>query len=341
MKLQQVLSAMAEEVDNFEIIRDGLTTFGGMQKQAGEWRMVCCPFHADKTPSCGVYQRRDNPRRPLGYFNCLGCGTKGEWNVFAEKTGLPTIKSWNSKEKESSYSVSRLENALLGDTGLTLRSVYKTMGCPEAQPWPVELDWRGFKGELIASVGGKVVNDEYNDSLAVLFPIKISNKVRGAVKAVYVKKFSKQLSYITMQGEWVSSYGLFPYDHVKQMIRRNGYSFVILVEGPRDALRLIKLGFPAIAVLGANTMSKTKMTYITSLGIDTMYVMADNDNGGSKMWSNVKHAAQLPVRRLKLPREYDADNKIIKMDPFSAPASLMREVKVLMRERHGWVKEQR
>jgi DNA primase len=138
-----------------------------------------------------------------------------------------------------------------------------------------------------------------------------------------------------MAGEWVKQFGLFPYSYTSKLIREYQYNFVILVEGPRDALRMLKLGLPAVAVLGANTISKTKLLYIRSLGVDTVYVLPDNDKGGMALWRNVKQLMP-EARKLKLPREKDENGKIIKMDPFSMPASIAREIKALMRERHEW-----
>lgn len=329
-------------VDNFDVIKDALQTLGGAQKSAGDWRMICCPFpdHSDKTPSCGVYMRRDGGRAPLGYFNCLGCGERGHWNKLAEVANLPTIKEWNSKEKRVGEVISEQdEESLLGDTGLTVRRVLKIMHCEEAQPWPENIPWRGFKGDLLNLVGGMIINDYYNDSIAALFPIKVAGKVRGAVKAVYEKKDKKQLGYVTMKGEWVNSYGLFPFAFTKKMIEKNGFNFVILVEGPRDALRLLKLGIPAIAVLGANTIGKTKALYISSLGVDMYYVMPDNDRGGYALWKNLKGALkQFNTKRLKLPREYDGEGKLIKVDPFSADREVISNLKSLLREKHDWRK---
>jgi len=323
--------------DNFTIVREELNKYGGRQKQAGEYRMVVCPFHDDGTPSCGVYLRQDHPTKTFGYHNCLGCGAHGPWNVFAEKTGLRTIKSWNSREHKVEYNNSKDEESLLGDQGLTMSAVYNAMRCPEAQPWPESMEWRGVKGALIAAVGGKAINDERNDGIAVLFPVKIGHKIRGAVKAMFQKKTPTQLGYITMEGEWVKKFGLFPYSYTAKLIRKNDFKFAVLVEGPRDALRLLAAGIPAISVLGANTIGKTKMLYITNLGLDQIYCLPDNDRGGSLLWKNVKQL--LPdARRLKLPRERDEDGKLIKMDPFSAPASVIRQIKVLMRDRHGWQK---
>lgn len=324
-----------DDSDNLSIILDQIRVYGGRQKTAGEYKMVQCAFHEDGSPSMGIYIRRDHPTKTLGWVNCLGCGEHGPWNKFAEKAGLEQIKAWNSRERKVEYNTKRDESALLGDTGITLRAVYREMRCPEAQPWPESLEWRGVSGRLIAAVGGKAINDEYNDGLAVLFPIKIGKRIRGAVKAMFHKKTSTSLGYLTMPGEWVKQFGLFPYAYTAKLIQEYGYTFVILVEGPRDALRLLKMGLPAIAVLGANTIGKMKMLYVTSLGVDVVYVMPDNDRGGSALWANIK--AQIPeAKRLRLPREKDEAGKLIKMDPFSMPATIAREIRALMRERHGW-----
>ena len=330
------------DIDNLEIIKSALQQLGGHQKTAGEWRMVCCPFpdHQDRSPSCGVYMRRDGGRRNLGSFNCLGCGKHGDWNKFAEVAGLPTIKAWNNKEREVGQLITKdMDERLLGSDTLTIKRVLRVMRCEEAQPWPEAIPWRGFKGELLNLIGGLIINDYYNDSVAVLFPIKIAGQVRGAVKAIYEKKTKEQLGYVTMTGEWVNSYGLFPFEFTKRMIQK--FNFVILVEGPRDALRLIKLGIPAIAVLGANTIGKQKALMLTSLGVETFYVMPDNDAAGGKLWKNLKNALgtrKCEPKRLKLPKEYNEKGKLIKMDPFSAPHEVVSNLKALLKERHEWKK---
>lgn len=194
------------DTDNLEIIRGGLQRFGGRQKSAGEYQMVQCPFHSDNSPSCGVFLRRDDLYKPLGWFHCFGCGAHGEWNIFAEKTGLDQIKEWDSKEKRIEYNARAAEAELLGDSGLTLRSVLREMRCPEATKWPQYMDWRGVKGALIHKVGGMVINDDRSNGVALLFPIKIGNKIRGGVKALYTKR-EGETSYITMPGPWVRRYG--------------------------------------------------------------------------------------------------------------------------------------
>jgi 5S rRNA maturation endonuclease (ribonuclease M5) len=328
-----------DTLDNFEIITNALVQYGGPQTSAGEWKMVICPFHADRNPSCGVYIDRSESRRHLGDFNCLGCGEHGSWNTFAEKTGLDTIQEWRRDSGIHSVVTAAEEEGLLGNDGrLSIKAILMSMRCEEAQPWPEMIDWRGFKGTFLRSIGGMIVGDYHNDTVAALFPVRVGNKLRGAVKAVMEKKTTKS-SYYTSGGSWIHSYGLFPYDYTKKLIHKGKHKFVVLVEGPRDALRLIRAGIPAIAVLGANTIGHIKVLSILALDVDMYYVMPDNDKGGTKLWHNLKSgitAKEAPVRRIKLPREYDKKGKLIKMDPYSAPAEIISNLKSILRERHSW-----
>lgn len=327
--------------DNLEIIRDALIQFGGPQKPAGSWHMVCCPFHADKTPSCGVVVAAEDPSK-IGFFNCLGCNTKGPWNLFAEKAGLPTIKEWNTSAFAMDLATSDLENNLLGESGLTIKHVFKTMGCEEAQRWPVEIDWRSFSGKFIRSVGGHIIDDSYNDSIAVLFPISVGGKIRGGVKAIYERK-GKSAAYFTMRGEWASKYGLFPYHYAKHLIDKYEYDFLVVVEGPRDALRLLYHGIPAVAILGATSFSKTKALYVTALA-QFIYVIPDNDNGGTTMWNTCKSFLRpmaSKVTRIKLPVTYTKKKELIKIDPGNMSDELLDDFIELLIEKHGFKRKKR
>lgn len=333
-----------EAIDAMKIIREALQRYGGRQKIAGDYIMIQCPFHSDGSPSLGVYMRRDNPNIPLGWCNCFSCGKIG-WNKLAEKIGAPKLATWHLKEQSTEYEVAQeVEDKLLKTDVFTIRQVLKLLGAPEAQPWPETIPWRGFTGDIIKAVGGLIAQDFRNDDIAAVFPIKIGKKVYGAVKALNEKK-EGQLSYITMRGAWVSSYGLFPYDYTQTMIRERNYNFVILVEGPRDALMLLSMGIPALAVLGAQNFSRKKKLYIKALGVDYVYVMPDNDKGGSEMWAKIKemlhYDKSVMLRRFKLPREKDEEGHLIKIDPFSMPSSVKRRLKEFLTANNGWKHERR
>lgn len=329
---------MADDRENLEIILDGVRQFGGPQKDATGWKMVRCPFHGDTDPSLGI-NLLVGGKYKLGFWNCLGCGRKGEWNDFAAQAGLPTIKAWeNADGSVAENLVTRdVEDELLGDAGLTFKVLLTRMGCLEAQRWPVDTPWRGFEGQLVHDVGGHIIEDTYNDSVAVLFPIKISGKVRGGVKAVFEKADGQKgkLGYITMRGEWIKSYGLFPYVYTRKLLRETGYKFLVLVEGPRDALRLLRNGIPALALLGARTTNKTKAMFILSLGVTTIYAMPDGDAGGDTTWATIKSVidkTKVDLHRIRIPESPSGR----KYDPGNMPIKYLRRLGSLLQEAQGF-----
>ena len=325
-------------MDNLAIIQQALQQFGGMQKQSGEFMMVCCPFHSDRNPSCGVYMSyTPRGRFTLGHYHCLGCSADGPWNEFAEQAGLPTIKEFESKQTYVSNVVTRDQEAsLLGQDAGSMKSVLRALDAMEAQPWPPSIDWRGFSGKLLSRFGCYIAVDKADAGVALVLPVSVNNKIRGAVKAVYEKQEWTRTSYITSPGNWVSSVGLLGSDQAKTIIKKYGRKYVVLVEGPRDVLRLLKRGIPACAVLGVKNISQRKMDLCFALGVDCVYAMPDNDSAGTDMWKLIKKLARDKyVRRLKLPRERDEKGRLIKMDPFSMSDDVLDEVFDLLEKRHG------
>lgn len=340
-KLNNVV--VQDDRDNHQIISDELTRYGGYQKTTSESRYICCPIPdhgGENTPSCGVYLAVEG-KIPLGYFHCFGCGEKGPWNKLAKIAGFQEIKEWKKSDAVSTALITNeMEDKLLGDDGVTFKSLLSKMRCQEAIRWPVSMDWRGFDGQLVHDVGGHIINDQYADSVGVVFPIKINGKVRGGFKAIYEKKHKKQLAYQNMKGEWSKKFGLFPYMYAQQMIRRHKIPFVFVVEGPRDALRLCSIGIPALAILGATSMSDVKALLIAGLGVTHAYIMSDNDQGGDQMAKNtrtyLKKTQALTVQRIKLPTPVDDSGELIKIDPGNASRKIMKKTLRFLKEAHGF-----
>ncbi len=320
--------------DNREIIMEGLQSLGGYQKSAGDWQMVCCPFHHEKVPSCGIYVSLVKPES-LGRFHCFGCNKSGQWNEFATQTNLTPIAEWKNKHVQNTDIVdANMEESLLGSSSLTVNGILKQMGCPEAQPWPEHLDWRGFPGKVISRAGGYIALDNYIDSVQLVFIVRYAGQVRGGVKAVYERVTKNQPGFITSRGPWVSKYGLLFLDQARTILQKREYNFVFLVEGPRDALRLLCNGIPAVAALGAATMTSSKALMLSSLGVDRVYVMPDNDEGGKTFWRTAKKALTgiVPAKRISLP---ESDKKI---DPGNMSHKLLEELVDLLVERHSFIK---
>lgn len=328
---------MSRDLTNRDIINEQLAKLPGPKKMGSNgWLNVLCPFHDDSNPSCGV--RIAEPA--LGVFNCLSCEAKGGWNKFAEKTGLQQIKNWNNGESLDDNLVNpELDDQLLGDTGTTFKQVMKTFGAPEATLWPEQIEWRTFPGWFMRKLGAHIIADRHNDSIGALFPIKVGGRVRGGVKAAFEKK-KGSLSYITMKGQWAQDYGLFPYIYAKGLIRKKKIPFVVIVEGPRDAMRLCINGIPAVAVLGSKNVTKKKIMFVISMGVDIVYAMPDNDEGGKMLWKRVKTLCkeqEMPTRRIKLPdRQVKEGGKKTKMDPGNAPTKVYRKIMEFFHEQHGF-----
>lgn len=298
--------------------------------------MICCPFHGDSDPSLGVVVTNDL-RVPLGTWNCLGCGEKGSWNKLAEKIGADSIVSWNTDDTIHGIPNEDYEEMLGTNDLSSLPALLRAMRVEEAQPWPAQMDWRGYEGQFLQSIGGMIVNDDRNDGVNLLLPVIVTDKIRGAVRANYAKT-KGQSSYYTSKGPWVKKWGLFPYDWTKRLIRTHKLDFVFFVEGPRDALRLLREGIPAVATLGANNFSSMKALLLGNLA-DRVYVLTDNDNGGDKMWetaSPLLKEAGIDYRRMKLPKKLDGEGKLIKMDPNSMPMQVLERILRLLNKRHGF-----
>lgn len=350
-KIDKKKTSTLERSDNREIIISELQRYGRRQKQAGAWRMIICPFHKggqERTPSCGVNLSSDR----LGVWNCLGCTEKGSWNKLAKKAGLAEIKEWRSKEvlDAGDLLTSELDESLLGSTAMTFGMLKKKMGYPEATLWPEFLDWRGFPGTFMRKLGAHIISERPRSSgeeaefeagagIAVLFPVKVAGQLRGGIKALFTKKKgSRASSYYASKGSWVSEYGLFPYIYAKSLVKKENLPFIILVEGPRDAMRLCLNGIPAVAVLGSKNVTKKKIQLLTGLDIEIIYVMPDNDDGGKLMWKLCKSLAPktFPIKRIKLPRQKDADGNLIKMDPGNMPRKLLKQVAAYLSYTHSF-----
>lgn len=322
---------------NREIITEQLALLPGWKKHASNgWYMVCCPFpdHDDGSPSCGV--RVAEPK--LGVFNCLGCGKKGPWNRFAEVAGLEKIKEWNNAEDvEYEAIIPRDADAkLLGDQGLTFKHVLKQLDAPEAMPWPESINWRTFPGSFMKDLGAHIADDRKIESVSAIFPIKVAGKVRGGIRAKFEKDQNnkRSLTYINSSGGWVGDFGLFPYVYVRRMIRKRKLDFLVLVEGPRDAMRLCLNGIPALAILGANNITKRKIMFAASIGVNMIYAIPDPDKAGKTMWRHVKTLCResgMPAKRIKLPEKHEDGSKL---DPGNAPKKVLRDLSNFFRDNH-------
>jgi 5S rRNA maturation endonuclease (ribonuclease M5) len=332
------------EENNRDIILREIQTLRGPKKEAGDSIQVRCLFHDDKSPSMGIFTS-ESGKIPLGYFSCFGCGKKGPWNVLARKAGLQRIKEWaNYKESAKDLLSTTLAKKLMGTEGATADEILKSYGDVAVQPWPEQLDWRGYKGSLIRKLGGKLIDNNISDSLCLFLPVNVRRKCVGGIQALMTKTPGKP-SYYNSKGDWIKNKGLFPYDHVQKMLIKHDLDFVVLVEGPRDALRLIVNGIPALAVLGAKNFGTLKALLAVALDVDKIYLITDNDEGGDETARTILPIMRqhLTCRRIKLPKgkilrdkegiklkDKKGDYKREKLDPGNVDQSVIDKIKKVL-----------
>lgn len=299
---------------------------------------ICCPFHDDRSPSFYINIDETNRRVPLGYGHCFSSRCpkkKANWNEIAEKLGLGKIKIRASDGKPIQDNIlpmnDNLKKQLLGQNSVSLEDVENEFDCLLSLPIESNEEWRGVSGKLLHRVGCKVAVDRY-DNKCLIIPVYVENELVGAVKAMWEKPKSKKLlSYVNLKGEWIKEKGLFPYDVTERLIRKKKLNYVVLVEGQRDALRLISLGIPALAILGTKNWSKQKRNLVLSLPIDKVVIMMDADAAGIEASNvimrdlkgrTVRQLVKLTEiqRQIEKKKGKDLDEKI---DPGNCPKSVL------------------
>ena len=219
---------------------------------------------------------------PLGWFYCFGCGEKGPWNKFAAKLGLTRIDSDDTLES----------NAVLDRNRLTKRRIKVglddySIETPAGVRYPYS-DWRGISGKLVRSAGGIMAIDRKSE-VKLYFPVEQDVNGRyletvGVIQA-NMEKEKGRANYVLQGGSQVKEGGLFPLARTMRMLKRLRVSAVMLVEGPRDALRLIQNGIPALSIISTTQWSESKaqsVAWICRRNNVRPVVMMDGDSAGIK-----------------------------------------------------------
>lgn len=321
------------------IIHEEIQKIPGYKKTTADSIMIKCPFHEDSTPSCGIYMS-EGMQIPIGFFNCLGCDAKGSWNKLAEALDLRKIKNWQREIVGNSDDL-LIKARKMGEDLLeekTLNSLVKKLGGYPILPWTEDTEWRGYPGKLIKDVGGHFLLDTSMDenSIICFFPVEIEGNFYGGVKA-YLEKQIGMLSYVGTKGDWVKKYGLFPYKLVQEFNYKWELDYVVLVEGPRDALRLISEGIPALAVLGSQNISVGKLNQLKKFGVEFIYSLADNDSAGDAFRKALRpmcKEANLGYKGIKFPKP-KKKGKLVKIDPDNCSKELMRKIKNNIKNERG------
>jgi len=244
-------------------------------KSTNQGVMIRCPFHPDKTPSLSINLVHGS-KKPPGLWFCFGCGERGLWNKLAKKLGWPLVDE-AAASRVSEFHGRKADPRLLSTDNLHEETV-RHFDLDFVEPWPVDRKWRGFPGGYLNAVGCELAVDTRRKVECALLPVSVGGEPVGYVKA-NLAKVRNELSYVNSPGTWSQKQGLLGYDLAAKLIAA-GATTVYVVEGPRDALRLLYYGVPAVAVLGAKVWSSAKRDLVLALGATHVVIFFDADTAG-------------------------------------------------------------
>lgn len=264
----------------------------GHVKLGHDYSFVRCPFHHERTPSLRVKHRQGDPKS--GSWRCYGCSEYGRWNKLAEAMSLELFHGPDDQVNEDvpEFKSNVLDTYLLedfGDGSATLKEesldFYSLRDTEAIKSAGIKNNaWRGYDLEFLrkrikAKLVSKTVYSHTNWYLYL--PVLVGGEEVGYIKAQINKSADKSVpSYINASGTWSLTSGLFLFDQSIELMNALGVKTVVLVEGPRDALRLLKFGIPCMAILGTHSWSDKKSDKLEAAGVEGIISCFDGDDAG-------------------------------------------------------------
>lgn len=324
-----------------EFIRAQLAVFSGVKREQGDRFFILCPFHAERTPSGKI-------DRKTGHFWCFGCGAQAKWDEIAPKIGLQPFAHTKPKEEKTMDLFMERAMAALTEEGGYEKGRFKFWPLPEGKKW------RTIPTNTLIKLGGRLCvkwSDDYQKwgrTKFIYLPVKIRGEKHGYFLA-RLKKHPDYPSYMQAKSvgdsHWVLSHGLWPFDMAIRLMKKLNSSTIVLVEGQRDALRLILAGIPAICIFGTQSWSDSKAKLLNIAGVDTVVMLMDGDCAGIEATRKITPRARkfMSVRVLKLWRmegspwlkfeKYDEPSKVAKKrgvslwDPGNMPDQIVDKIR--------------
>jgi DNA primase len=276
---------------------DALASVKG-KRMTAQRATICCPYHPDKTPSATINLSVDKPV-PLGWFRCFGCRKSVSWNALASTLGLPKFGKGGKKNADDYLDPNRFKDEFLADTeqrDIGWEQEHKDMEFFDIQ----QEEWRTIPKALLERVGAKLCYLDRTGEFYVWLPCLVLGELKGYVKARLEKAPKGESSYFNASGTWSREYGLLFYDYALRVARRKGLNTIVLVEGPRDALRLLRFGIPAMAVLGAINFNEEKRYTLEQSGINNLAIFMDGDDAGRQATKVIRQCVKTHFNVVKV-----------------------------------------
>lgn len=219
---------------------------------------IWCPFHPDeKSPSMAIYTND-------AHFFCFGCSKGGKWETLAKSFNLATVANpdWYAENSVGKL-VKYLEGLVEKEPKLP----------PNTKKWFLG-EWRSCSKILLEKLNTRWWWDDKDRTARILWPIwnGLGDLTGWAARRLdnndVIRKYRNATYMRVLDILWP-----FPVNN------RTKEKTVILVEGPYDAIRLLNLGLPALALLGTR-WSTSRDVLIDILGVNRVILALDGDSAG-------------------------------------------------------------
>lgn len=282
--------------EKLRIIESEISKIPGAKHKMGEKWMVCCPYHNDSSPSATVSTDTAERAVPIGWFGCFSCKKSVKWNDLAatlhlQKFGKNENLSSDDYGNPEDHRESFLGSALGSDDDDEQDEDVDTKRFPDLKDleflddWPFK-KWRDVKVKLLTKIGAKLVRHKEYGRHWVWLPVKVDDVLRGYVRATLDKAQNGKSSYLNAKGGWSRKWGLIYYDYSVRLMKKKGLHTMVLCEGPRDSLRFLARGIPAMSVLGALNWGSDKRHLLEEAGVEKVILAFDGDKAG---WTACRH----------------------------------------------------
>lgn len=263
-----------------------LQSLPGKKSTKSTYTMVQCPLHPDDSPSGRVSHDLAKPRS-IGWYRCYAnCCAPMRWNDFAARAGLQPFGPPPEELDVPKQMFARYEDDFFANDDILQREPlrFHELG-PQSQSY-LGLDeaaWRGFSFDFLRSIGARCAFHRDHSRYYLYLPVHVNGAEVGYIKARPQKTTSKsEPSYLNAPGAWSLHSGLFLFDEALNLMRSlpSTRPTVVLVEGPRDAMRLLEYGVPAMAILGTHSWTTSKIRLLEMAGVERLVLCMDGDAAG-------------------------------------------------------------
>lgn len=256
----------------------------------GAW--VICPYHGggrERTGSLHVNLYKQGIA--LGFFHCLGCHKKGNWNTLAETLGIKQLKASDKVHGDMSFSFSTPDE---DSTEIRLPK----LDVNKCLPWPLD-GWRSIPKQTLIdfNVRATIRRKELEAYIPVVEYKKTVGGIYAKTRMTDADRGAGGKPYLFTDGSWKKT-TLFGFDKAR---KRKG--FLWIVEGARDAMKVYSLGGRVVAVLGSN-LSLAQKLKVDVIDPEFIIIASDPDDAGDKLAEQIEGYYD-NVYRVRFPKNKD------------------------------------